>query len=255
MLKKCKIVMLPTNEKVINTKEYQLLLSASLFWTSKIEIERYTEGWFFLNNSSAPNSCTITIPNVELFKHQHLYIISDDEIKEGDWFINDLNQIKKCTSRDTEGYIDFEGGFNTKPSSCKKIIATTDSSLWRPSHKYASDVILLPQPSQQFIEKFIEEYNRGNVITDVLIEYELISNEEYFGNTVNPDYDVPYFDEKLKINPKDNTITIKKVKDSWSREEVIEFGNKVKEYCKNGWKSDSLHRVFFEWDKWIEENL
>ena len=60
---------------------------------------------------------------------------------------------------------------------------------------------------------------------------------------------------RLKINPKDNTITIKKVKDSYSREEVIGFGNKVKEYCKDGWKSDSLHRVFFEWDKWIEENL
>ena len=60
---------------------------------------------------------------------------------------------------------------------------------------------------------------------------------------------------RLKINPKDNTITIKKVKDSYSREEVIEFGNKVKEYCKDGWKPDSLHRVFFEWDKWIEENL
>ena len=80
--KKAKVVMLTTNEKVINTKEYQLLLSNSLFWTSKIEIERYSEGWFFLNNSSNPNSCAITVPNVENFKHQHLYIISDDEIKE-----------------------------------------------------------------------------------------------------------------------------------------------------------------------------
>jgi len=48
---------------------------------------------------------------------------------------------------------------------------------------------------------------------------------------------------------------LEKVKDSWSREEVIEFGNKVKEYCKNGWKEETLHRVFFEWDKWVEENL
>ena len=113
----------------------------------------------------------------------------------------------------------------------------------------------LPQPSQQFIQKYIEEYNKGNVITDVLVEYELVSNEEYFLNTINPDDDVPYFDERLKINSKDNTITIKKVKDSYSREEVIGFGNKVKEYCKYGWKSDSLHRVFFEWDKWVKENL
>ena len=237
--KKAKVIMLPTNEKtnIINTNQ-------GLLYNS----------------------------NDYIGINQHLYIISDDEIKEGDWFINDLNQIKKCTSRDTEGYIDFEGGFNTKPSSCKKIIATTDTSLgnyiWKQTNKKAKPYnvqqniettkkvfIPLPQPSQQFIEKFIEEYNRGNVITDVLIEYELISNEEYFGNTVNPDDDVPYFDEKLKINPKNNTITIKKVKDSWNREEVIEFGNKVKEYCKDGWKEETLHRVFFEWDKWVEENL
>jgi hypothetical protein len=25
----------------------------------------------------------------------------------------------------------------------------------------------LPQPSQSFIEKFVEEYNKGNVITEV----------------------------------------------------------------------------------------
>ena len=245
MFKRAEVVMLPTNQKVINTKEYQLLLSNSLFWTSKIEIKRYTEGWFFLNNSSAPNSCAITIPNVELFKHQHLYIISDDEIKEGDWcydkrpdengdLVDIVYQVKN---------IEFE----LRTSTEKKIIATTDSSLWRPSHKYASDVILLPQPSQQFIEKFIEEYNRGNVITDVLIEYELISNEEYFGNTVNPDDDVPYFDEKLKINPKDNTITIKKVKDSWNREEVE---NLIYAAMK-----DRCYTTVSEWRKWIEENL
>ena len=250
MFKRAEVVMLPTNQKVINTKEYQLLLSNSLFWTSKIEIKRYTEGWFFLNNSSAPNSCAITIPNVELFKHQHLYIISDDEIKEGDWcydkrpdengdLVDIVYQVKN---------IEFE----LRTSTEKKIIATTDSSLEifdkELSNRHSVKVnILLPQPSQQFIEKFIEEYNRGNVITDVLIEYELISNEEYFGNTVNLDYDVPYFDEKLKINPKDNTITIKKVKDSWNREEVE---NLIYAAMK-----DRCYTTVSEWRKWIEENL
>ena len=206
----------------------------------------------------------------------NLYIISDDEIKEGDWIITNIhNKIEQVLNNQTS--------LKFYQERAKKIIATTDSSLWRPSHKYASDVILLPQPSQQFINKYIEEYNKGNMITDVLIEYELISNEEYFGNTVNPDDDVPYFDERLKINSKDNTITVKKVKDSYSREEVdrmldeqasrttaemlekfkgyksreevIEFGKKVKKYCKDGWKEETLHRVFFEWDKWAEENL
>ena len=229
MLKKCKVVMLPTNQKT----KYLMVYS---------DVEK-TKGKLILNG----------LKNDEYKEYQHIYIISDDEIKEGDWFINDLNQIKKCTSRDTEGYIDFEGGFNTKPSSCKKIIATTDSSLWRPSHKYASAVILLPQPSQQFIEKFIEEYNRGNVITDVLIEYELISNEEYFGNTINPDDDVPYFDERLKINSKDNTITIKKVKDSWNREEVLKIAMDCMMYGYNGLPNNLT--PIQGMNKWIEENL
>ena len=211
--KKAKVVMLPTNEKVINTKEYQLLLSASLFWTSKIEIERYTEGWFFLNNSSNPNSCAITVPNVENFKHQHLYIISDDEIKKGDYIY--------CTITNAIEIAKYNHDYLIRD--WKKVIATTDTSLYihqKETISLPERVFYLPQPSQQFIQKFVEEYNKGNIITDVLVEYELISNEEYFGNTINPDDDVPYFDENLKINPKDNTITIKKVKDSYSREEV-----------------------------------
>ena len=210
MLKQCKVVMLPTNEKtnIINTNQ-------GLLYNS----------------------------NDYIGINQHLYIISDDEIKEGDWFYNIHSKIV--------GRAEFNFG---KDELAKKIIATTNSSLWRPSHKYASDVILLPQPSQQFINKYIEEYNKGNVITDVLVEYEnKFDGKEYVDELDAYGYDK--IKSILKINHKDNNIIIKIAKDSWSREEVIEFGNKVKEYCKNGWKSDSLHRVFFEWDKWIEENL
>ena len=124
----------------------------------------------------------------------------------------------------------------------KEILSSTDTSL------------ALFRPSQQFIEEFIEEYNQENIITDVLVEYE----NKFDGKEYVDELDAYGYDKVksiLKINRKDNNITIKIAKDSWSREEVIEFANKVKEYCENGWKSDSLHRVFFEWDKWIEENL
>ena len=160
-------------------------------------------------------------------KNGHLYVLSDDEIKEGDWCYDLKNNCILQAKSSYEGM------------RIKKIIATTDTTLG------------LPQPSRQFIEKYIEEYNRGNIITDVLIEYELISNEEYFGNTVNPDNDVPYFDEKLKINPKDNTITIKKVKDSWNRGEVIILLKKVLAESKEQYSL--LDRVGI--NKWIEENL
>ena len=51
------------------------------------------------------------------------------------------------------------------------------------------------------------------------------------------------WNEVLKVNKKDNTITIKKVKEYWDREEVINL----------------LDLILFEkdlnFDKWIAENL
>ena len=216
MLKQCKVVMLPTNQKT----KYLMVYS---------DVEK-TKGKLILNG----------LKNDEYKEYQHLYIISDDEIKEGDWFYNIHSKIV--------GQAAFNFG---KDELAKKIIATTDDSL-EIFDKELSDIhsvkvnILLPEPSQQFIQKYIEEYNKGNIITDVLVEYELISNEEYFLNTINPDDDVPYFDEDLKINPKDNTITIKKVKDSWNREEIL---NDIEQAIIQGLDIGQYR------DKWIEENL
>ena len=235
------VVMLPTNEKSLN----------SVF-------SLRSDKPYLMSEQNSPFTARIYDTKDLYHTYFNLYIISDDEIKLFDWVYNNKENIVEQITSKTQLIFVLEE--NKENQTFKKIIATTDTSLeiknelWSAYQgRYEADK--LPQPSQQFIEKYIEEYNKGNIITDVLVEYELISNEEYFGNTFNPDDDVPYFDENLKINPKDNTITIKKVKDSYSREEVIGFGNKVKEYCKDGWKSDSLHRVFFEWDKWIEENL
>ena len=107
------------------------------------------------------------------FEAQHLYIISDDEIKDGDYFLADnrLNTTSnkglpnwvlcKCTKvKNSWVYCNEIPDEGHNGDWCKKIIATTDESL------------NLPQPSQQFIQKYIEEYNKGNIITDVLVEYD-----------------------------------------------------------------------------------
>ena len=217
--KKAKVVMLPTNEKtnIINTNQ-------GLLYNS----------------------------NDYIGINQHLYIISDDEIIEGDWFYNIHSKIV--------GRAAFNFG---KDELAKKIIATTDTSLYihqEETFYLPERVFYLPQPSQQFIQKYIEEYNKGNTITDVLVEYELISNEEYFLNTINPDENVPYFDENLKINPKDNTITIKKAKDSYTREEVIDLIIRAVG-DSHDWSEENhdIHSIgiiekrFL--NKWLEENL
>ena len=135
------------------------------------------------------------------FPKQHLYIISDDEIKEGDWkYDTKLNMVIQHRSY-TDG--------------CKKIIATTDSSLG------------LPYPSQQFIQKYIEEYNKGNVITDVLVEYEYLLDDMVV---------LPYW--KLKVNAKDNTITIKKLKEIYTKEEVCQI---LEKYTSFIWSEVGIH--------------
>ena len=127
---------------------------------------------------------------------RHLYITSDEEIKENSLVLLPNNTIHRMNASDMISYLDSQSKVT------KRIIATTQPFM------------NLPKPSQQFIEKYIEEYNKGNVITDVLVEYnyELSCDEDEQGNLIPELY--------LRVNPKDNTITIKKVKDSYSREEV-----------------------------------
>ena len=201
MLKKCKIVMLPTNQQT----KYLMVYS---------DVEK-TKGKLILNG----------LKNDEYKEYQHLYIISDDEIKEGDWFYNIHSKIV--------GKAAFNFG---KDGLAKKIIATTDSSLTLYMGGYNMGKSL-PQPSQQFIQKYIEEYNKGNVITDVLVEYGII----YEGRS----YDL-YNPDKLKVNLKNNTITIKKVKDSWNREEIL---NDIEQAIIQGLDIGQYR------DKWIKENL
>ena len=186
-----------------------------------------------------------SLNNPLLWIPQHLYIISDDKIKKDDYYILFTDKaltVLKCT-----GDGDY---FN-----CKKIIATTDTSLTIITSKTGYTVSkgplytikeYLPQPSQQFIEKYIEEYNKGNIITDVLVEYETLkttANNKHFGEG-----HIYSITNKLKINPKDNTITIKKLKDSWNKEEIIKL---IKSFANNyQYASNDIG-----YNKWIEENL
>lgn len=178
---------------------------------------------------------------------QHLYFTSNEEIKEGDWFLHSTladNSIHKCIGRPAEQNVIGDDNMDYFKGFCKKIIATTDKSLYneilpfepmeRIQYKY------LPEPSKEFLEVYVKAYNEGDQITDVLIECE----KGFSGERES----IEFF-ERIKVKS-DNTITIKKVKDSWSREEIIELFHKYKidhdgEGC---YYKDTLNR-------WIEQNL
>ena len=159
-----------------------------------------------------------------------LYITSDEEIKEGEYGLDIRdNKIFKCERVLSNHY--EQGVLQFQKSYCKKIIAITDTSLG------------LPQLPQQFIEKYIEEYNKGNVISDVEVEYDKATYDKWIENGASPVFDT------LKVNP-DNTINIKPIKDSWSREEVVQLFHKYKIYYDGdgSYYKDILNR-------WLEENL
>lgn len=171
-----------------------------------------------------------------IYLNNFIYILSDDKIEDGDWCYDEYNKII------------FQNKSIGTPGMSKKIIATTNTSL------------NLPQPSQQFINKFIEEYNKGNMINDVLVEYD---NLEYNGiktysngilqfdnTTKNSNYNKPKTD-------KNNTITIKRLKENWNREELPE---KIIELCKKFQRIKNYNALDFdtnqtEFKQWISNNL
>lgn len=213
--------MLTTNEKVING---QITLDNS-FYNNKL----------FIFPSGKSNN-----------KAQHLYILSDEETKEGDWVKHGLIDIVYQVNKDN-----YEATIHNKS---KKIIATTDNTIKFPER--FPPFVTLPQIPKSFIEVFISEYNKGNIITDVMVEY-----EDKGHNMYNKITNTTKWIEMLepKINPKDNTITIRKIKDSWNIKEMEEIHvSVVKQGClyEGGtWSKEHERLVRLEFNKWIEENL
>jgi hypothetical protein len=191
--KKRKMVMLPTNEKAsIGELGYiDFYKSVSILTEAKL-----LQGGNWLK--------------------QHLYILSDEEIKEDDWFYDEFGVTSKIFQRKNSNIYSL-------PNNVKKIIATTDKSLKIADFPELKNTAYrsLPQPSQQFIEVYIKAYNGGNPITEVLAEYEIDIRK-----SSDPNFDLEPFD-KLKINPKDNTITIRRVKDNFKKEDFLNALHKV----------------------------
>lgn len=250
-----------------------IMLPANINQTSSI----------YLWNNELGQALDQTYGTPNIIPH-HLYIISsgnkeqDDKIKENDYvydsYKNSVYQATKVVIHNMKS-LDYE-------QYLKKIIATTDRLIYS-SHR---ETYALPQPSQQFIDKYIESYNKSEVITDVLVEYEKKTNSslgynEYCYltqdnkaiNTIGDfikgekyqfdDYEI---EEKIKINPKDNTITIKKLKDNYNREEVIKllklaWKESDSQYDQDDWVFNGEDEInvttYFEKDmnKWIQENL
>lgn len=148
--------------------------------------------------------------NNDLYK-QHLYFLSDEMPIKGDYIL--------CYGADGDVDIPKVLKYTGEELGIIKIIASTDKSLG------------LPRPSDSFIKKYCELGGIEYVMVEYIDTDLKTFNGDEFENILN-----------LKVAP-DNTITIKSIKDSWNREEVIKIVKTMNSFPK--------HLV----DKWIEDNL
>lgn len=214
------------------------------------------------------------ISHPKLGKNQHLYIISDEETKEGDWIIG-IDPISKgilCQVKKDE-----------KIGNCyKKVIASTDKSLKlkciscngtgekneshesnspydKPCSSCYSGYNTISQIPESFIQAYIKSYNEGNPITEVDLEYESY-NEEY-KDKFGTDYS-DWTPKKYKLKTReDNTVIIHQSK-IYTRDEVIELCGKewdeslaVNKHGKDKLTSDNYTTEPVHFNKFITDHL
>jgi len=185
MLKECNVVMLPTKEKT------------EIYYHNPTEVLIYQQ------------DKTYTAPEGSR-DYKHIYILSNDKIKEGDWYFNkDMRTTEYGVLRaDSERLAELA----TNAPSCVKIIASTNNALKEcqcrhQEHKMSCKMQWpLPCPPETFIKEYVEKFNSFDVITKVSVEY-----------TGGAGSYTPY------VNHKFNTIDIKPIKDSFTRKEVEEL--------------------------------
>ena len=105
----------------------------------------------------------------------------------------------------------------------------------------------LPRLPKGFIEKYIKTFNEDKPIEEAMVEY-----EENYGIGVG----FPEDDSYLKID-KSNRITIKRIKDNYTREEHIkDIKTAVQDAIS--YPEKFVTGICFDnslFDEWLEENL
>jgi hypothetical protein len=106
----------------------------------------------------------------------NIYITSDEEIKEGDWYLTNKNTLCKCIKTDSKYVYSLNGGSSTN---CKKIILTTDQDLIKDGVQAIDDEFLewfVNNPSCESVET--ERFYSMSQSSYSGIEYEIILPKE-----------------------------------------------------------------------------
>ena len=119
--------------------------------------------------------------------YQYLYFTSDNEIKEGDWFVNLINNFisnnyNLFIKQSKTGHIMV----------CEKIEATTNTGLELFAHR--KDSVnnpcpqMLPQIPKSFKESYIKAFNNGSPIVTIDVEMSYKRQQGDESNTTNSNH-------------------------------------------------------------------
>ena len=177
---------------------------------------------YFINegNTSVTNVINMLFVKSTDITTYKMYITEYKEIEDKDYFIVRYNENTFVLGRRTKSTGNVIGD---------KVITILGNHIHPPCDGHCGDecVCTYPHPSPDFVIKWIDEANKGNIITDILVEYEYLLDDMLV---------LPYWN--LKVNPKDNTITIRKVKDNYTKEEVTQI---LEKYTSFIWSEVGIH--------------
>ena len=163
------------------------------------------------------------------FVPQHLYILIDENIKEGEWYLVELFNIEgvstgfyieKCITIDGVWVNKLEIDKTRHINNCKKIIATTNPELkitpyeWKVEDENNIRTIL-PQIPQSFIKDFVKANSKG--YDEILVEVEKYNYQHINHNPdgVSVKSSTSEWREKLKLSSNNEINIIIDNVDDW----------------------------------------
>ena len=210
------LVMLPTENKV----------NALRGFSDRSLLFRYQENYQILESEG------------DLTCYYYLYLLSDEEIREGEIVLTDENSIERATGL----YGNFPCDLINEVGGQKKVIATLDPSL------------NLPQFPSSFLEEYAKIYNSKKSL-EVEVSYNVNSKYYDFYNGEQVNQYISAYKVKVDLN---NTISILfKEEKKYSRGEVEELCGKAfdaGEAYRTG-SCEGFKQIHPNKYEWIKENL
>lgn len=237
MKKKCRVVML-SNKK------------AELEYTPVYLTSYETNPKLVFNTKGNPD---IFYKDVH---YHHLYLISDDEIKEGDWVIANgkLGKYSIDEKNRTHDVCTEKGVYPFKDCQyIKKVIASTDSEI---NGQSTIAGVLQKEYVGCIPESFIKAYVKANgKIDEVMVEYDEVQIED---DTTKYYAEFEWFEAgNLKLTDNNEVIISMVEEKMYSRSEIIALIKPLylKAYHEEHEQNCATYVAESSFNAWIEENL